>query len=409
MRWAEEAGGARGRTGLAWPAMRRRRSVLSSVCSVTFVVSNLVGQGVIVDGNLRWSTGAFPAPGQFAPQPVDFTADGCSADQLFEARWLWRAPGDADARALSDRGHGGFAQTHSGAASTMDWADVDSAGLVDLRQSLVVASTSTASGLCTQTLAVTNISGAPLDLDLFFYVDVDLHDRFDDDLVLAGSDGTRLLIGDDEACAGCVEVRAETAQRFEVGASLALVQNLQNSGQRYDLADRGLSFGPGDLSLAFQWSVSLPVAGVGSVTATVAHNDLFAGSRSTTRSSGFATPGAGGDPSIVPVGLPVLGAPFGLEVVGVGAATRASVMLGVGPQVTVDLCGLILHVSTAFATVDVAAGPNGALRLDYPPVCDPAFAGVPIEHQALALDATSVACLPVVASPLFSVVFGDLP
>lgn len=364
-------------------------------------------QGTIRDSNVAWTLRAIPAAGQFAPHDADFSANGCVTDVLFESRWLWRKATDPDAQPFLAGNNGGFTQTWGASSVDFDWTDAALDGSIDARHTVTVRSTSAVSGVCEHSLTVTNISGARLDLDLFFYVDFDHNVLFGNDRTLAGSTPDRILVGDDEACGGCVEMQGEGVAHFEVGAFPTVIQNLQASGTSYDLADTGLPFGPGDFTGAMQWSVSLPAGGQATLRASIAHDDLTAHAVASAQNSGAPTVGAAGTPTLTANGLPILGAPLALQIAGFDPGSPvASLWIGLGPVPSFDFCGVGLHVPAPLVTVPLTLVQGGA-TFAMPRLCDPSWDGVSLGVQALGIDVTSAACVPVVATDLLTLVYGD--
>ena len=130
-------------------------------------------QGVIItDGQVSYSQ-TRPTPTQSDSPSSNFTANPPGeADISFEDGWYYRIEGDAANEPL--KADGMLSITNAGSHSDANWADVDGRGLITIFLDYDAVATSASSGVVTQRVRVQNISGSPLTVHLFHYVDMDV-------------------------------------------------------------------------------------------------------------------------------------------------------------------------------------------------------------------------------------------
>lgn len=216
------------------------------------------GSGTIMDGQAVFTWNGF---GVSNFDNSDFTWRG-TTDHMFENTWYFRVAGDTDESVLGPPDGSVFA----GNVATFDWADVNSRGLFSaLVVSTVVDGGGHAVAQVTHVLTVTNISGSPLDIDIFAYLDLDLTNTSTEDEGALLSDPDLIEQFDTSTR---FEFNGPSAIEFQVtdtqgGTSL---RTLFTDGMVTDLDGTGLPFGPADMEAGFQWMDMIGAGGSASFT-----------------------------------------------------------------------------------------------------------------------------------------------
>jgi hypothetical protein len=200
----------------------------------------------MVDGNFRVTNGA-PSTLQ-SPCSLALRADALNINHGFEHWWFYRVAGDSRESALRAVGptSGGLAPflTHG----DRDFGDVDLRGLLRANVDLDVYATGPASGVFTSRVTLTNLSAAPVTLDLFAYTDLDIAGTSNND-VCTGTADTHVVT---DLTGVRVEIRGLGSDASEVGAYPAVRNKLTNA-----VVDNLANVLPpfnGDYTGAFQWS-----------------------------------------------------------------------------------------------------------------------------------------------------------
>lgn len=202
---------------------------------------------LISEGNLRVTTGA-PQASSHNPVSLQLRADAIGANHAYEHWWYYRIAGDSRESSLRAIGPvSGGVPSHLTHADR-DFGDVDSRGLLRANVDMDIYASGSASGVLTSRLTVTNISAAPLQLDLFAYTDLDIAGTAGNDSV--AGDGQRHVVTDWTGVQ--IEVRGIGADRSAVGA-FPSVRTLLTNTTVDDLPNTLPPFS-GDYTGAFQWS-----------------------------------------------------------------------------------------------------------------------------------------------------------
>lgn len=220
----------------------------SRLLSVAALSAALAAQSLtITDGNMLFTTAALSATSH-TPRGADLKADPLAIDHAFEHWWYYRVAGDA--REFSFRAVGPVAGgvTPFLSHSDRDFADVDNRGLLRAMIDWDVYDAGPTSGVVTSRLTLTNVSAAPVTLDLFCYNDLDIANTFGNDVVTGN--GTTHVVTDWTGVR--VEIRAPGADHSDVRA-YPVVRNLLTNTVVDNLADNLPPFS-GDYTGAFQWA-----------------------------------------------------------------------------------------------------------------------------------------------------------
>lgn len=307
-------------------------------------------------------------------------------DRLYQHWWYYRIGGDSREFAFNNAAANGFVASASGATATMNWANVDGRGVISATQQIQVASAGPSQGSATSTMTVTNLTASPITVDLFAYADYDV----------CAASGNTATIGATEhvitnsSCGivcrfGAVNPTATQATAFATLRGLLLNATLEN------LTGVGSgTFGPGDYTGAFQWTLTVPANGSASATCYLAESLACVPRYETYGTEGTGISGAplisrGGPfvqdpngPVVFPVNLSnARPGSFGLHLVSLG---RGNTVLG-GIGINVNL----LFMSTSLVVINGSG--NGSINLTIPP--SPNYCGVTLTHQYVVSDAAA--------------------
>lgn len=219
------------------------RCVVVAGCLAVTVPAQLT----LTDGNVVYAT-ANPSQVSQQPRPFDLVGDPLQVDHGFEHWWYYRVGSDTREFALRDVGGLVGGVLPGGGHGDRDFADVDGRGLLKASLDFDVFASGPASGLVITRLTMTNVSGGPLDLDVFSYADLDIAGSAGNDVCVG--DGQRHFVSDGSGVS--IEVRGVDAARSTVGAYPA-VRSLLIDGAIDDL-DNTLPPLNGDYTGAFQWT-----------------------------------------------------------------------------------------------------------------------------------------------------------
>lgn len=320
-----------------------------------------------------------PSTSQLDSPAANFTANpSAQADVLFEQGWYYRIDADFDERAF--RNDGTLTITNAGAHADADWSDVDGRGRLRALLDIDIVATGTTSGVVVQRMTIVNIGGAPVVVDLFHYVDVNL-------CGFAGNSvtgKTRQSITNNGQCPDTVDV-ASDADRWAIGPfaqdELGLVD-----GAAGDLPNDTTPF-RGDCSSAFQWRRRMLEPGDSLVAlVALAHNDTICAYE--LGFFGTASPGSGGRRARIGIlGAPRLGTTASATLSGALPSANAVLNFGALPA-DLTVLGLRFLVDTQFfVSLPVVVDANGDGALPVPIPGDPALCGVTLYLQHLYIDA----------------------
>ena len=190
---------------------------------------------------------------------ADFTG-AAAGDQLFESWWFFRTAADTQEFAFGLPDAEDYT-LNSGTTGRLDWNDPGGLGLFSAALAFEVIETGTNQGVVFQSMTITNTGPAPLVIDLFHYIDLDLSGTFGNDQAsfVANPDGIEMLITDRDSSAPLIGYDADAYQVTTYGDRAAL-RNLLTDGNADDLDNSGLDFGGrrgADFTGALQWSVTI--------------------------------------------------------------------------------------------------------------------------------------------------------
>lgn len=227
---------------------------LVTILVATALPATLSAQGTITDGDVsfsRYSFEATPLTGFVGASPV------LSRQHLHEFGWWLREPGVTTREAHLPLP---LTETYVGATSTITWGSVGANGLFDLVEVATVRDAGLPGvgdgGEVEIVLTVRNEYGiSTRSLELFALIDLDV-DGFDGDSAELYLPPRYLLLSDGEVRA---DVLGSGAKAFLVREYDGTndVASLLNDLSVTEFDSSGLPFGPGDVTIGFQWSFEL--------------------------------------------------------------------------------------------------------------------------------------------------------
>lgn len=188
---------------------------------------------------------------------VDTAFTGAApGDLTWESWWFFRVAGDRSESAFGTPDVENYS-LHGGTVGQLDWNDPGGAGLFSAALAFEVRDTGVDQGLLFQQLTIVNTGAAPLTIDLFHYSDLDLASSFGGDSasVIPNPAGIEVSVTDGTNFAPII---GYDATAYQVSAYNGVLRDLTDNN-RDDLDDSGDGFGPGDVTVAFQWSTTIGV------------------------------------------------------------------------------------------------------------------------------------------------------
>lgn len=177
-------------------------------------------------------------------------------DQVFEWGLVYRVAGDAGQTILNAPD----SAVPTGNQIAASWADAGARGLVSIDVDwTLTGSNGGTSAFLTADITATNLTGAPLDLTLIHYLDLDLQPSIgDDSAVMVPNNVIRVT----DPGTNTIDFEAVNPDAFEVRTfGGALDAAIHNTAAVIDLNNTGLPFGPADFTGAFQWNDTIPAMG----------------------------------------------------------------------------------------------------------------------------------------------------
>lgn len=226
------------------PDMHHHITLPAAIAAIAAV---LPAQFTITDGNTVYQSGALSAASE-APRAMLYRTDGLGTNHGFEQWWHFRIAGDTREFAFKNIGPVTEGVTTGNTHIDRDFEDVDGRGLLRARMDVDCYDAGPASGVVMNRLTLVNVTAAPITVDLFHYVDIDLAGSSGDDQV-SGSTGSHRIT---DLSGTSVEVRAQGADASEVAAYPALRNRLTDAALD-NLTTPSLPFS-GDYTGLFQWS-----------------------------------------------------------------------------------------------------------------------------------------------------------
>ncbi|MBL8732944.1 MAG: hypothetical protein JNN13_11295 [Planctomycetes bacterium] len=219
---------------------------LRFVSPLLFTAAMLPAQITIADGNMSTTIGAIPAT-QTAPS-FELRADALALNHGFQHGWFYRVAGDSREFALRNLGVVTSGVVVSNDHADVDFADVDSRGLLKVAYDLDVYDSGPASGVVISRVTFMNTTAAPLTVDVFCYTDLDVIGTSGDDVCVGNHNSHRVS----DPSGVQIELRAIGNDTSMVGAYPSVRTLLTNSVVD-DLAGPLPPFA-GDYTGAFQWA-----------------------------------------------------------------------------------------------------------------------------------------------------------
>lgn len=305
-------------------------------------------------------------------------------DNLYQHWWYYRVNGDTREFAFNNSAANGFVSAPAGTgAQTMSWADVEGRNLFSAVQTIVVTSDGATQGHTWSTMTLTNLTSTAIDVDLFAYGDYDV-------CATAGTDtatvtATEHLITD--ACGRQCRFGGVGATNTEVGA-FATIRGRLLDAALIALAGVGTgTFGPGDYTGVFQWTLTIPANG--SVSAVSYFSE---GIETLPSYDTYGTEGAGGlgIPTISRVGHAVQDAnatvTFSADLAN-GAPNSAAfhlLSLGRGSAVVAGI-GINVNLGAMLTTFKLTSA-TGTATFPFAIPATPDFRGLQLNHQYIVAD-----------------------
>ncbi|WP_395376870.1 hypothetical protein [Marinicella sp. W31] len=230
--------------------------------------------GEITDGTavFSYNAGGFAS---FEGARTDFEIGG--TDMTWSIWWYYRIDGDTQEVKFPQPD----SATYVGNTATLTWADVDGRGLFSAELVHVLDEESTSGATLTNTMTLTNISLATVDINLFQYADFDVAGASNDEASLNNDPDYIALT--DNATANSIntaEIRAAGNTNYQVTVYSTtdplVLRAFLNDTALNDLDNTGLPFGPADFTGAFQWDTIIPLDGSYAVETTYAIGDTCA-------------------------------------------------------------------------------------------------------------------------------------
>ncbi len=223
------------------------KSLLSCLVSAACLSAALTAQSLTVsEGNMIVTTGSLSAA-LHEPRVFDLKADALVTDHGYEHQWYYRIAGDT--RELSLRNIGGVTGGAFGSVhADRDWANVDNRNQLRVSLDYDCYASGPASGVFISRCTVTNISNAPIVLDMIAYSDLDIANSSGNDSV-TGTNSSHFVT---DPSGVQVEVRAIGNDLSQASAYPVIRNALLNLA--VDNLTGALPPFTGDYTGAFQWT-----------------------------------------------------------------------------------------------------------------------------------------------------------
>ncbi|MDJ0581436.1 hypothetical protein [Crocosphaera sp.] len=234
----------------------------------------LVGAGIALATTMS-SLWALPAYAQFTLTDGDFEYEqrgddlGASDinvnggnDNLFQDWWFFRVDGDTSESV--------FQSDKTPTSSTVNTALLDFAsnGVFSASLDYTLTDLGGGEGAVLQNMSILNETASDLVIDLFYYVDLDVDASFSNTATLAGPNS--VLFEENGVEFTVIGSDADAFQVLEFSDLLDLLED----GAITNLDNSGVPFGPGDATVAFQWSLLIPAGESTTVSGAVGIGDF---------------------------------------------------------------------------------------------------------------------------------------
>lgn len=224
--------------------------VLSSLVATTPLAASAIGN--VTNGDVTFGyTNDFTTTTNNTVD-VAFTGAG-TGDMAFESWWFYRVSGGSRESAFANPD----IELYSGAVGGLVWNDPAATGQFSAALSFEVIDSGTNRGNLFQNLRITNTTAAPLTIDIFHYSDLDLGGTASNDRAALGTnpDGIQINLSDPSQTAPIVGYGANA---YRVSQYAQILADLTDTGVD-DFANTGLPLNNRDVTVGFQWTVTIGV------------------------------------------------------------------------------------------------------------------------------------------------------
>lgn len=182
---------------------------------------------------------------------VDVQFTGSSAgDMAYDSWWFYRVSGGSFESAFANPD----LELYSGAVGSLVWNDPAATGQFSAALSFEVIDPGTGGNLF-QNMRITNTSGSSLTIDIFHYTDLDLDGNSGGDAASLGSSPDGILINQSDGT-HTAPLIGYGADAYRVTQYRQLLQDLTDNNVD-DLNNSGLPINNRDVTVGFQWSVTI--------------------------------------------------------------------------------------------------------------------------------------------------------
>ncbi|MBK8100831.1 MAG: hypothetical protein IPK26_27405 [Planctomycetes bacterium] len=360
--------------------MHHQTKLLAAIAAISAV---LPAQFAISDGNTAFQTGALSATSNL-PRGMQLRTDALAFNHGFEQWWHFRLGGDTREFALKNIGPVSQGVTTGNTHIDRDFDDVDGRGVLKARIDVDCYDAGPSSGVVMNRLTLVNVTAAPVTVDLFHYVDIDLTATANDDQA-GGSIGSHRIT---DLSGNSLEVRALGADASEVAAYPALRNRLDDAAAD-NLTAPAFPF-MGDYTGMFQWSARTLQPGEWRTFTVVFAADTIANCPPSVENYGA---GSSTTPEIYVETLPVqeVGALRFIDIKLKNAVPNSPVGLlsNYFPVPGVSYLGVLIWVDPIAGVPQFPIGvtsPTGEAFYTYPVLPGPYLCGFPLYHQFFYLD-----------------------
>jgi len=138
------------------------------------------------------------------------------------------------------------------------WADINGSGVtVEINYALDGGTAGSGNSSLGELIDISNDSGAPVDIRFFQYVDFDLDDSSSGDTASSSSSPVQSITQSGDVSAVSEAVVTPPPSFYEIGEEPDVLNNILAGSDLNTLPNTQSSFGPGDASWAFQWTVTI--------------------------------------------------------------------------------------------------------------------------------------------------------
>lgn len=207
----------------------------------------------ITDGNATFGYTSYPTTTTSAGGFANFAAAG--TDHCYQSWWYYAVTGDATGSALNTSGGQMTITTAAdGRSTSLDWANVDGRNFA-ANLDVCVYSTGAATGVCAQSLTLTNNTSSPLTLTVFKYVDYDVNGSAGDSSVQEPSFPAGNHVVSDGTTMNQAWVLGKAFSAAQAGAFASIRAAIL--GTQPFVPNGNIVFGPGDYSGVLSWTATI--------------------------------------------------------------------------------------------------------------------------------------------------------